>query len=54
MTFIIEQAGGLGIDGEKRILDISPKSIHQKSAIFIGTYEMVRLVSKFIKSKQFN
>jgi len=54
MTFIIEQAGGLGIDGEKRILDISPKSIHQKSAIFIGSYEMVRLVSKFIKSKQFN
>ena len=54
MTFIIEQAGGLGIDGERRILDIAPKSIHQKSPIFIGSSEMVKLVSKFIKSKQFN
>ena len=54
MAFIVEQAGGLAIDGDKRILDIAPKSIHQKSPIFIGSSEMVELISKFIKSKQFN
>jgi len=54
MAFIVEQAGGLAIDGDKRILDIAPKSIHQKSPIFIGSSEMVKLISKFIKSKQFD
>ncbi len=54
MAFIVEQAGGLAIDGDKRILDIAPKSIHQKSPIFIGSSEMVELISKFIKSKQFD
>ena len=54
MAFIVEQAGGLAIDGDKRILDIVPKSIHQKSPIFIGSSEMVKLISKFIKSKQFD
>jgi len=54
MAFIIEQAGGLAINGEKRILDIAPETIHQKSPIFIGSADMVKLISKFIKSKQFN
>jgi len=54
MAFIVEQAGGLAIDGDKRILDIAPKSIHQKSPIFIGSSEMVKLISKFIKNKQFH
>jgi fructose-1,6-bisphosphatase I len=54
MAFIIEQAGGLAIDGKKRILDIGPTSIHQKSPIFIGSSDMVKRISKFLKSKLFN
>ena len=54
MAFIIEQAGGLAIDGKKRILDISPTSIHQKSPIFIGSSDMVKQINKFLKSKLFN
>jgi len=54
MAFIIEQAGGLATNGEERTLDIAPKTIHQKSPILIGSADMVKLISKFIKSKQFN
>ena len=45
MAFLIEQAGGMATDGKKRILDIAPKSIHQKSPIFIGSADMVKQLS---------
>ena len=54
MSFIIEQAGGLATDGKKRILDVVPKTIHQKSPIFIGSPEMVKQINKFLKSRLFN
>ena len=54
MAYIIEQAGGLATDGRKSILTIKPKSIHQKSPIFIGSSEMVKLVDKYLKSKLFS
>ena len=54
MAFLIEQAGGMATDGKKRILDIAPKSIHQKSPIFIGSADMVKQINKFLKSRLFN
>jgi len=36
LSFIAEQAGGIGSDGENNILDIEVKNIHQKSSLFIG------------------
>lgn len=41
MAFIIEQAGGRATDGYRRILDQSVNSLHQRSAIFIGSENMV-------------
>jgi fructose-1,6-bisphosphatase I len=41
MAFIIEQAGGRATDGFERILDKQPESLHQRSAIFIGSVNMV-------------
>ncbi|RQD59351.1 MAG: class 1 fructose-bisphosphatase [Desulfonatronovibrio sp. MSAO_Bac4] len=37
MAFVIEQAGGLATDGEKRILDIEPHELHQRVPLFIGS-----------------
>ena len=54
MAFIVEQAGGLASDGEKNILSVKPKSIHQKSPIFIGSSAMVKMISKYLKSKLFS
>jgi fructose-1,6-bisphosphatase I len=37
LAFIMEQAGGLAIDGPRRILDVVPDSIHVKSAFIAGS-----------------
>lgn len=47
LAFIIEQAGGLATDGEKRILDIIPETLHQRSPLAIGSSNMVEDVKKY-------
>jgi fructose-1,6-bisphosphatase I len=37
IAFIAEQAGGMAIDGERRILEIQPESIHQRTPVIIGS-----------------
>ncbi|WP_296621811.1 class 1 fructose-bisphosphatase [Marivirga sp.] len=41
LAMICEQAGGLATDGEKRILDIQPKSLHQRVPFYTGSKKMV-------------
>lgn len=48
MAFILEQAGGLAIDGTQRILDIVPQRLHQRSAIFLGSERMVSKLMEFL------
>jgi len=52
MAFIIEQAGGKASDGENRILDIKPESLHQRVPLFIGSREDVELFEKFYKGNR--
>lgn len=49
MAFIAEQAGGKASDGKRRILDIHPENIHQRSPFFMGPASMVEKVEEFIK-----
>jgi fructose-1,6-bisphosphatase I len=42
MAFIMEQAGGRATNGYDRILDLEVNELHQRSAIFIGSENMVR------------
>ncbi|WP_259067004.1 class 1 fructose-bisphosphatase [Mucilaginibacter sp. X4EP1] len=42
MAFIIEQAGGKASNGYQRILELDVKELHQRSAIFIGSENMVK------------
>jgi len=42
MAFIIEQAGGKASNGYERILDLEVNELHQRSAIFIGSENMVK------------
>jgi len=42
MAFIIEQAGGKASNGYQRILDLPVNELHQRSAIFIGSENMVK------------
>lgn len=41
MAFIIEQAGGRATDGFDRIMEKDVESLHQRSAIFLGSENMV-------------
>ncbi len=37
VAFLAEQAGGLATDGERRVLDIPPDSIHQRTPLVVGS-----------------
>lgn len=37
VAFITEQAGGVATDGRRRILDIVPESIHQRTPLVVGS-----------------
>ncbi len=52
MTFLIEQAGGIGVDQKgRRILDIKPTELHQRVPLFIGSRAMVEQVMQFIEEE---
>lgn len=36
IAFLAEQAGGMAVDGKQRILDIEPKSLHQRASLIVG------------------
>jgi fructose-1,6-bisphosphatase I len=49
MSMIVEQAGGMSINcGLKRILDLNPESLHQRSTIVMGSKNMVNEMKDFV------
>lgn len=42
LAMIVEQAGGLATTGKERILDITPKALHQTTPLFIGSKQLVK------------
>jgi fructose-1,6-bisphosphatase I len=36
VAYLTEQAGGIATDGKRRILDIQPESIHQRTSLVVG------------------
>lgn len=48
MAFIVEQAGGKATNGNRRMLDIDPTELHQRSPIFMGSKLMVEKVEEYI------
>ncbi|MFQ5639905.1 MAG: class 1 fructose-bisphosphatase [bacterium] len=52
LAFVVEQAGGYASDGQQRILDKIPESIHQKTALIIGSHDDVREAEDFIQGKR--
>jgi fructose-1,6-bisphosphatase I len=48
LAFIAEQAGGLAIDGQRRILDIQPTSLHQRTPYFVGSKADVEIASEML------
>ena len=53
LAFIVEQAGGKASNGTKRIMDIVPTELHQRTPLFIGSQYDVEMIEDFIKGKKF-
>ena len=47
LAFIAEQAGGKASDGNVRILDIELKDLHQRTAFYVGSKNMVTKAQSF-------
>lgn len=52
MAFIIEQAGGVASDGFRRIMEIEPTELHQRTAVYIGSRKMVEMVESLLAEQQ--
>ena len=48
LSFIVEQAGGRSSNGNQRIMEIEPESLHQRTPLFIGSEEDVKMIEKFL------
>ena len=49
IAFIAEQAGGKANDGNIRIMDIKPNTLHQRVPFYTGSKNMVENADRFIK-----
>jgi fructose-1,6-bisphosphatase I len=52
MAFIAEQSEGSATDGINRILDIVPRTLHQRTPLVIGSREDVGFVADAIRRAQ--
>lgn len=50
-AFLVEQAGGRATDGNVRILEKKPKSIHERTPLFIGSKENVLECEMFLRGE---
>jgi len=48
IAFLAEQAGGRASDGFRRILEIEPTTLHQRTPFFVGSKEMVEEIEGFL------
>lgn len=49
IAMIAEQAGGLATDGQRRILDVQPESIHQRTPLIVGSETEMKELEKIQK-----
>jgi fructose-1,6-bisphosphatase I len=47
MSWLIEQAGGSATDGKQRIMDIVPRTLHERVSVFMGSKNEVELVTRY-------
>jgi len=50
LAMIIEEAGGRATDGETDILALRPTELHERSPLYIGSYDCVELAQRFLQA----
>jgi fructose-1,6-bisphosphatase I len=48
LALLAEQAGGSASDGEREILDLVPRSLHDRTPLYIGSREFVDMAKQFL------
>ncbi len=48
LAFLAEQAGGKATDGERRIMEIEPQTLHERTPFYVGSKKMVEKAESFI------
>jgi fructose-1,6-bisphosphatase I len=51
LAFVAEQAGGAASAGVRRIMDIEPASLHERTPLFIGSSKDVRECEEFLQGR---
>jgi fructose-1,6-bisphosphatase I len=51
LAFVAEQAGGCASDGSRRIMELAPSTVHQRTPLYIGSPLDVRECEQFIQDK---
>jgi fructose-1,6-bisphosphatase I len=51
LGWVVEQAGGSATTGSERILDIAPKTLHQRVPLVIGSRHDVETADAFVQGK---
>jgi fructose-1,6-bisphosphatase I len=51
LAWVVEQAGGLASTGTNRILEVEPKSLHQRVPLLIGSKHDVETAEAFIQGR---
>jgi fructose-1,6-bisphosphatase I len=47
MSFLVEQAGGAAIDGDQRIMEVTPDALHQRIGVILGSKNEVERVGRY-------
>lgn len=50
LAMLIEQAGGIAVDGRQRVLDIVPETLHQRCPLICGSVQDVQEAMAFVES----
>ena len=47
MAFLVEQAGGMATNGQRRILDLQPTKLHERVSVILGSKNEVQRVTEY-------
>jgi fructose-1,6-bisphosphatase I len=48
MAMLVEEAGGAAVDGRRRIADVEPEALHQRTPLFLGSRSHVELARAYV------
>jgi fructose-1,6-bisphosphatase I len=51
LALIAEEAGGAASDGRRRILEITPQSLHERTPLYLGSAEDVEECCEFVQER---